>query len=342
MVDLSATSPASVLRRLDRVWATAIALLLAVAIFDLPEFWPVVVFAGSALGHTAIFIIIAVAAVAYMKATGAESLLAKAFQGNQARMIVFAALLGGLSPFCSCEVIPFIAAMLALGAPLGAVMAFWLASPLMDPAMFAITAGRLGFDFALAKTVAAVSLGLFGGFATMALVGAGLLPNPLREKPQVGGCCGAKRPFEGKPVWRFWGEADRRSAFRDSALENGAFLLKWMTLAYVIEALMVTYIPADLIADALGGQGIGTIFLGALVGAPAYLNGYAAVGLIGALLDQGMSNGAAMSFMIAGGVSSIPAALAVWALVRPRIFIVYLSLAVAGATIAGLIWQVVS
>ncbi|HAR53594.1 MAG TPA: permease, partial [Roseovarius nubinhibens] len=86
----------------------------------------------------------------------AESLIARAFEGRQVRMIFLAAVLGGLSPFCSCEVIPFIAAMLAVGAPLGAVMAFWLASPLMDPAMFLITSGTLGFDFALAKTLAAV------------------------------------------------------------------------------------------------------------------------------------------------------------------------------------------
>ena len=98
-------------------------------------------------------------AVAYLKATGAENLLAKAFEGNPARMIVMAALLGGLSPFCSCEVIPFIAALLAVGAPLGAVMAFWLASPLMDPAMFAITTGAIGLEFTIAKTIAAVGSG---------------------------------------------------------------------------------------------------------------------------------------------------------------------------------------
>ena len=45
-----------------------------------------------------------------MKATGAENLLARAFEGREVRMIVLAALMGGLSPFCSCEVIPFIAA----------------------------------------------------------------------------------------------------------------------------------------------------------------------------------------------------------------------------------------
>lgn len=342
MADISAASPVSLIRRLDRVWLTAFGLLAGVALLDTPEFWSVFSFAVSALAHTGPFIAFAVAAVAFMKATGAESLLAKAFEGSQPRMILFAALLGGLSPFCSCEVIPFIAAMLALGAPLGAVMAFWLASPLMDPAMFAITAGTLGVEFAMGKTVAAIGLGLFGGFSTMALVNTGVLPSPLREKPQIGGCCGARTPFEGKPVWRFWQEPERRLAFRDSTVENGGFLLKWLSLAYVIEALMVSYLPAGAIANLLGGDGLGTILLGALVGAPAYLNGYAAVALIDGLLEQGMSNGAAMSFVVAGGVSSIPAALAVWALVKPRVFCLYLGLALIGASFAGVIWQAVA
>lgn len=139
-------------------------LLALVALVDWPQFGPTVIFAAQALLGTAPFILFAVLAVAYLKASGAETLLAKAFEGNTARMIVMAALLGGLSPFCSCQVILFIAALLAVGAPLGAVMAFgW--PPLMDPAMFAITSGTLGFEFALAKTLAAVGLGLLGALA---------------------------------------------------------------------------------------------------------------------------------------------------------------------------------
>ncbi|MEL6419878.1 MAG: permease, partial [Pseudomonadota bacterium] len=253
-----------------------------------------------------------------------------------------AALLGGLSPFCSCEVIPFIAALLAVGAPLGAVMAFWLASPLMDPAMFLITSGTLGWDFAIAKTIAAICLGMFGGFGTMLLANSPVFVDPLRERPAVGGCCGAKKPFSEKPVWRFWGGSDRVRIFRDTGLENALFLLKWLALAYVIESLMLRYIPAELIATVLGGSGAGPILLGAIVGAPAYLNGYAAVPLVDALLAQGMANGAAMSFVIAGGVSSIPAAIAVWALVKPRVFAAYLGFAVTGAMIAGLAWQAVA
>ena len=166
--------------------------------------------------------------------------------------------------------------------------------------------------------------------------------DPLKEKPAVGGCCGVQQPFSEKPVWKFWGESDRRAIFKEATLENAVFLLKWLALAYVIEAMMLRYIPAEWIAGVLGGQGVGTVFLGALVGAPAYLNGYAAVPLVDALLEQGMAQGAAMSFMIAGGVSCIPAAIAVWALVKPRVFAAYLGFAVTGATLAGLAWQAVA
>ncbi|QIE46472.1 permease [Pseudohalocynthiibacter aestuariivivens] len=343
MADIASPSPRpSLWTRIGKVWITMALILAVVWVLDPPQLWPTITFTANALLHTAPFIAFAVFAVAYLKATGAERLVAKVFQGNQVRMIFMAALMGGLSPFCSCEVIPFIAAMLALGAPLGAVMAFWLASPLMDPAMFAITSGTLGWEFAAAKAVAAVGVGLFGGFATMLTARSVIFAEPLREKPQIGGCCGSKKPYEGAPVWRFWTEADRRDTFRATGLENAAFLLKWLTLAYMIEALMLTYVPADMVAGVLGGSGIGPIILGALVGAPAYLNGYAAVPLIDALLAQGMSNGAAMSFVIAGGVSCIPAAIAVWALVKPRIFIAYLGFAFVGAVLAGLAWQAIA
>ncbi|UOA26115.1 permease [Pseudosulfitobacter sp. DSM 107133] len=345
MADLTHTPPPTPrrwLKPLRGAWGAVLALLALVALLDMPQFVPTVRFAAQALLNTAPFILFAVMAVAYLKASGAETILAKAFEGNTARMIVMAALLGGLSPFCSCEVIPFIAALLAVGAPLAAVMAFWLASPLMDPAMFAITSGTLGFEFAMAKTLAAVGLGMFGGFGTWALARSPIFAEPLRERPAVGGCCGVKKPFSGAPVWKFWTEDSRRETFRETALDNGLFLLKWLTLAYVIEALMLTYVPASLIAGLLGGTGLGPILMGALVGAPAYLNGYAAVPLVDALLAQGMSQGAAMSFVIAGGVSCIPAAIAVWALVKPRVFAAYLGFAIVGAMLAGVVWQAVA
>ena len=112
-------------------------------------------------------------------------------------------------------------------------------------------------------------------------------------------------------------------------------------MAYVIEAVMIAYIPAELIAQVLGGDGIKPILIGAFVGAPAYLNGFAAVPLVEGLLAQGMAKGAAMSFVVAGGISCIPAAVAVWALVKPRVFAAYIGFALIGATLAGLVWAAV-
>ena len=341
MTDLSQPqSLPAVWSRVDKVWLLVLLIPGLLYLLDPPAAGPVLSTATSAFGHTAPFILFAVAAIGFLKATGAESLLARAFQGREARMIILGALAGGLSPFCSCEVIPFIAALLAAGTPLSAVMAFWLASPLMDPAMFAITAGGIGTGFAIGKTVIAVALGLFGGFAVMALQSNPVFTNPLRPAETKGCGCGPS-PFKGRPVWRFWTEPARRAAFGDAAWTNLIFLGKWLALAYLLEGLMIRYIPAEMIAGILGGSGPGPVLLASLVGAPAYMNGYAAVPLVAGLIEQGMSPGAAMSFMVAGGVSSIPAAIAVWALVKPRVFAAYLGLALSGAITAGLTWNAI-
>jgi len=87
---------------------------------------------------------------------------------------------------------------------IGYLMAFWLASPLMDPAMFLITSGTLGWDFAIAKTIAAVSLGMFGGFATMALARTPIFTDPLREVTQGGCGCGSWALRSSAASWLGW------------------------------------------------------------------------------------------------------------------------------------------
>ena len=328
-------------KKLDKALLLAALVLLGVILFDPAGLVPALSFTAKNLLSTAPFVIFAVLAVAYVTASGAETLLSKAFEGRETRMIVLAAMVGGLSPFCSCEVIPFIAASLAMGVPLAAVMAFWLSSPLMDPAMFFVTAGALGTDFAIAKTIAAVSIGLLGGFGVKMLSGSALFADPLKATPAKSSCCSTARPLSGTPKWRFWQEEERVERFKKAAIENALFLGKWLLVAYVIEAVMIAYIPAELIAQVLGGDGIKPILIGAFVGAPAYLNGFAAVPLVEGLLAQGMAKGAAMSFVVAGGISCIPAAVAVWALVKPRVFAAYIGFALIGATLAGLAWAAV-
>lgn len=324
--------------RVDRVALTGALILLVLAFFDRPAVVPTIEETLEHFWGTLPFILFAVLAIGYMKATGSERLLDGAFQGRETRMILMGAIVGGLSPFCSCQVIPFVAALLAAGAPLSAVMAFWLASPLMDPAMFSITAGGIGFDFAVAKTIAAVGLGIMGGLTVKLLANSAVFADPLREQPAAAGCCSAKKLTLN---WKFWQESERRSIFGRTTWDNLLFLGKWLLFAYLLQSLLIAYVPAELIAQVIGGDGLTPILLGALVGAPAYLNGYAAVPLVGGLMEQGMSPGAGMAFMIAGGVSCIPAAVAVWALVKPRVFAAYIGLALTGAVVAGIGWSLV-
>ena len=322
------------------VWGLILAIPLAVSLLDPQSLEAILRIAIEAFGGTLPYIAVAVLLIAGLEATGAETLVARAFEGRETRMIVLAAFFGGLAPFCSCEVIPFIAALLAAGVPLSAIMAFWLSSPLIDPPTVLITAAALGWDFAVGKALAAVGLGLLGGFGVRMLVYGGAFDSPLRAG--AGGSCGVCGPARGghapggpEAVWRFWEEAPRMATFRSEAIANARFLVKWLVLAYLLEALLITYVPAEAIAGVVGGEGLTAVIIGALVGAPAYLNGYAAPALVAGLMEQGMSAGAAMAFMVAGAVSCVPAMVAVWSLVRHEVFLAYLGFGIAGAIGAG-------
>ncbi|MEM6712783.1 MAG: permease [Pseudomonadota bacterium] len=319
-------------------WTFSALVFVGVWTLDQDQFTSVIGFATRAFIGTLPYILFAVLLLAFLRATGAERLVGAAFKGREHRMIVLAALIGGLAPFCSCEVIPFIAGLLAMGAPLSAVMAFWLASPLVDPPSTLVTAASLGWTFALSKAVAAVSLGLFGGFVIAILRRQGVFGEPLKATPAKRCGCGPN-PLDGKPIWRFWTEEKRKTVFSSTFMENALFLVKWLVLAYTLEALLVHYVPASLIAGLVGGEGVGSITISALVGMPAYLNAYVAPPMLAGLIEQGMSQGAAMAFIVAGAVSSIPAMAAVWSLVKPQVFAAYIGLGVIGAILAGLSYQ---
>jgi uncharacterized membrane protein YraQ (UPF0718 family) len=314
--------------------------ILALAAIDPGQVMPSLRFTGASLLSMAPFLLLAVAIAACAKATGADALIARAFSGNPAMAVVAAALVGALSPFCSCGVIPLIAAMLVAGVPLAPVMAFWIASPIMDPEMFVLTAAGIGLGFTIAKTIATVCMGLMAGFVVLAIERRGWLAAPLKNAP----ACGACRPkFDASaPVtvtWKFWHEAQRREDFIAEIRDIGWFLGKWLTFAFFLESLMVAYVPTELIAAAVGDGNAFAVPLAALVGIPSYLNGYAAIPLVAGLLDLGMSPGAAMTFITSGAVSSIPAAIAVYALVKKSVFALYALLGLTGSILAGFGYQ---
>lgn len=317
--------------RTDWALAGAALIVIAIAIFLPQQLQASLRFTAQSLWGIAPWLALSVLFAAYAKASRLDSLIASSFSGHPARAVMLASLLGALSPFCSCGVIPVISGLLGAGVPLPAVMAFWMSSPLMDPEMFILTAATLGLEFAVVKTIAAIGMGLLSGAVTHALVHQGLLTQVLRNP----GSAGAHPATQRSAIqWNVLNAPATRTEFKSVATSNGWFLLRWMTIAFLLESLMVAYLAPETVVSYLG-SGPAAIPLAVIIGIPAYLNGYAALPLVSGLIHLGMSPGVALAFLIGGGVTSIPAATAVWALVKPRVFFLYLALGVLGAALAG-------
>ncbi len=325
------------LKNLDRVVLAFVLLMAVVGIATPQQFWPSLSFVGNSLADIAPFLLLSIAIAAGVKATGADQLIGAAFRANAGKAVMVAALVGALSPFCSCGVVPLIAALLAAGVPLGPVMAFWLASPVIDPEMMLVTAGVLGVEFTVAKTLSAIVIGAVGGYATVAIQKAGGFSDPLRGI-EVSTCGTSAITKPAKPHWKFWDDKDRMKDFVGEFRRTGWFLLKWLSIAFLLEGLMTNNLPMDNIGQTLAGLGLWSIPAAAFVGVPAYLNGYAAIPLADTLMQMGLSKGAALSFMVGGGITCIPAMVAVKAMTRLPVFLTYVAIALTGSVAVGLLY----
>ena len=360
------------LARVDYVLVALGALLLGLWAYSPAQARSTLLYVAGELAHIAPWLAASVAIAAAARATGADALAARAFTGRQGRMILVASLIGALLPFCSCGVIPLVAGLLGAGVPLAPVMAFWIASPLMDPTQFVIAAGTLGIGFAVAKLVGAIGMGLLSGFGTMVLIRIGWLDAPaaLRIAPAASGsscrgsnappkpvavasccgsakqaiatagttaCCAPKRsPSQAGIVWRFWTEATRSQRFLATATTTGWFLVRWLAVAYALESLMVAWLPVGAVGTWLGaGAGLLAVPLAVAIGIPVYLNSFAAIPFVSGLIGLGMSPATGLAFMLASSATGFPAVVAVWALVKPPAFALYIGFAVIGAVIAG-------
>lgn len=329
----SSTGPRGFVKRNPRRIAAIVLLALAWVLWP-GTLWAALLYSIESLIAISPMILLAIFLLAFVTASGAIALIATAFRGRQLRMIGLASLIGALTPVCGITVFPLIAGLLAARVPLAPIMAFWLASPITDPGMLAITAATLGLPFAIGKTLAALACGLLGGGATLAAVRLGWFKNPDRPNRLSRSVdCGCSTPQSLR--WRFWQEAERRRSFVTAGLESGKLALFWLLLAFVAEYLMKSQLPQGWLIPLVGTQAWYSLPLAALVGMPIYLDGYAALPLIRGLIEGGMRPDAAMTFLVAGGITSAWAAIPVYSLVRLPIFLFYLVLAFLAAMLSG-------
>ncbi|PID96019.1 MAG: hypothetical protein CSA84_07015 [Actinomycetales bacterium] len=316
--------------------------------------------------------------------------------------VILAAAVGALSPFCSFTVIPLISRLLRVGVPLSVIMAFWIASPVMDPEIFALSAAALGVDVAVARLLGAIVLsvgaGLIvlsierrGGFRTVLRpsIEADVMPPSQTPPSQTATAAMGSRSTDSAadaarvvPIGSHetntesmgpaptcpqggsastgddspcpWSDDDGRpwqEILRDNAraidwprlgrdmLRDLRMMGKWLVLAIIAQGVIVRYVPQDWVTSALGTGDWWAIPLAAGVGVPLYLNGVGAIPITQGLLSQGMMPGAAVTFLLAGAMTTVPAMVAVRAVVRWNAFAFYAGAGLVGSMAIGAVAQ---
>lgn len=329
--------------------------------------------------------------------SGASRHINRVFQARPVVAILLATAVGAFSPFCSCSVIPVVASLLIGGVPLAPVMAFWIASPSMDPETFFLSVAMLGWPLAVWRLAATLVLSLAAGFVTHLLVEQGWLGASILRADHAAGAgntevrstvellagawrrlrqrlsSSSTRQAAGQEVVVVSGVISLESidvatsggggggggcsgeegascslqppSFRERLLEETwaatIMVVKFMALAFFLEALITLYVPEAWIAGLLGRSNPLAIVTAALLGVPVYTSNLTALPMIGGLLSQGMAPAAALAFLVAGPTTTLPAMAAVWGLVRRRVFALYVVLALLGAVAAGYVFQIV-
>lgn len=252
-----------------------------------------------------------------------------------------ASFIGAITPVCGVTVLPLMAGLLASGVPLAPVMAFWLSSPVTDPAMFSVTAATLGLHFAIAKTIAAFAIGVLGGVTTAGISASSWTQLPLRQAGLAAILGEQSQCTSTNFELAFWKDSTRTKQFKNELWAMSRLITICLGLAFAAEYLMQAYMQPEALADYVGKQSQWAIPLAVIVGAPAYLDGYAALPLTRGLIDHGMSPGAAMAFLVSGSVVSIWGAIAIFPVLRTKPFILYLLIAIVGSLFARWLYDAV-
>lgn len=337
------------------------------------------------------YLLITIPIAVGVQVSGAAKHINKAFSKKPLVSILLATVVGAFSPFCSCGVIPVIASLLIGGVPLAPVMAFWIASPSMDPEIFFLSTATIGWDLSVWRLAATFGISLFSGYCTHFALKKGLLGKEILRSDALqaggGGSFGISNvtrtikafitPLHGPQLQLAAAEPTFRNAnlnccapvkesncgTEQSSISSCGIpagkptmitrlltetrkaswmVVKFMFLAFLVNALITFYVPQEFISSILGGDGNGTVVTAALIGIPAYTSNLTALPLVSGLLALGMNAGAALAFLIAGPTTTLPAMVAVYGIVKRKIFLLYLGFTLTGAVFFGILYNLIA
>ena len=244
---------------------------------------------------------------------------------------IASALLGTLTPFCSCSSIPLFIGFTNAGLPVGVTFSFLISSPLVDLGALVLLMSVFGARIAIAYVLVGLVLAVAGGTLIDKL---GMEDSVVRFKTPAGsaascaaGCCDIELPELTRK--------DRLLYAREQTLATLRKVWLYVIAGVGIGALIHNWIPAEWIEAALGGDNPFSVLLATLVGIPMYADIFGTIPIAEALYAKGVGVGTILSFMMAVTALSLPSIIMLKKVLKIKLLATFVGIVALGIVAIG-------
>ena len=227
-----------------------------------------------------------------------------------------AALLGTVTPFCSCSSIPLFIGFTSAGLPLGVTFSFLISSPLVDLGSLVMLTGSFGSKVALAYVLVGLVLAVLGGTLIERLH----LENDVEEFIRNAGRVDLESPQ--------MSVRDRLSYAKTQVASTVRKVAPYVLVGVAIGALIHNFIPQAFVEELLGAEHWYSVPLATLIGIPMYADIFGTIPIAESLFAKGAGLGTVLSFMMGVTALSLPSMVMLRKAVKPRLLAVFFGVVV--------------
>ncbi len=250
------------------------------------------------------------------------------FKGVWANLI--AALLGTVTPFCSCSSIPLFIGFTSAGLPIGVTFSFLISSPMVDLASVVLLMSIFGVKVALIYVVLGIMIGVVGGT---------IIENMGMEDYVEDFIKNGRNIEMDEPDMTI---SDRTRYALEQVKQTLKKVFLYIIIGVGIGAIIHGWIPADFIEVLLGKNKFLSVVIAVFVGVPMYADIFGTIPVAEALLSKGAYLGTILAFMMAVTTLSLPSIIMLKKAIKPRLLILFISICTVGIIIVGYLFNVFS
>lgn len=241
-----------------------------------------------------------------------------------------AALLGTVTPFCSCSSIPLFIGFTSAGLPLGVTFSFLISSPLVDLGSLVMLTGSFGSKVALAYVLVGLVLAVLGGTLIERLH----LENDVEEFIRNAGRVDLESPQ--------MSVGDRLSYAKTQVASTVRKVAPYVLVGVAIGALIHNFIPQAFVEELLGAEHWYSVPLATLIGIPMYADIFGTIPIAESLFAKGAGLGTVLSFMMGVTALSLPSMVMLRKAVKPRLMAVFFGVVAVGIMLIGFFFNAIS